>query len=71
MFTDISLRKIDEISNKNVNELKIILANEATSMLHGKAASKKAEQTAKSTFGTGGVGINLPEIKIKKKPPEQ
>ncbi len=66
MFTDISLRKIDEISNKNVNELKIILANEATSMLHGKAASKKAEQTAKKTFVSGSIGEELPTIKINK-----
>ena len=66
MFTDISLRKIDEISNKNVNELKIILANEATSMLHGKAASKKAEQTAKKTFVSGSIGEDLPTIKINK-----
>ena len=66
MFTDISLRKIDEISNKNVNELKIILANEATSMLHGKAASKKAEQTAKKTFISGSIGKDLPTIKINK-----
>ena len=66
MFTDISLRKIDEISNKNVNELKIILANEATSMLHGKAASKKAEQTAKKTFISGSIGKGLPTIKINK-----
>ena len=66
MFTDISLRKIDEISNKNVNELKIILANEATSMLHGKAASKKAEQTAKKTFVSGSIGKDLPTIKINK-----
>ena len=66
MFTDISLRKIDEISNKNVNELKIILANEATSMLHGKAASKKAELTAKKTFISGSIGKDLPTIKINK-----
>ncbi len=67
MFTDISVKKIDEISDKNVNDLKIILANEATSMLHGKAAAKKAEQTAKKTFVSGSIGKELPTIKIKKK----
>ena len=36
--------------NNNINHLKILLANEATAMLHGKSAAKKAEQTAKKTF---------------------
>ena len=51
--------------NKNINNQKILLANEATKILHGSAASKKAEQTAKETFETGGVGSELPEIKIQ------
>ena len=40
-------------------------------MLHGKSESVKAEKTAKVTFGSGGSGFNLPEIKIKKKELEQ
>ena len=65
MFTDLKLKKIEELKNENINKLKIILANEATSMLHGQSASKKAEKTAKTTFEIGGSGANLPEIKIK------
>ena len=42
-----------------------MLANEATKILHGETASKKAEQTAKDTFEGGGLGSDLPEIKIK------
>ena len=34
-------------------------------MLHGVNAARKAENTAKKTFETGGFGIDLPEIKIK------
>ena len=67
MFTDLSLKKIDEIKNNNINELKILLANEATTMLHGESSAKKAEQTAKKTFETGSVGKDLPTIKINKK----
>ena len=67
MFTDLTLKKIDEIKNKNINELKILLANEATAMLHGKPAAKKAEQTAKKTFETGSIGEDLPTIKVNKK----
>ena len=60
MFTDINLDKIEEIKNKNINDLKILLANEATAILHGKKAAHKAEETAKKTFGKGSVGDDLP-----------
>ena len=39
-----------------------MLANEATKILHGETASKKAEQTAKDTFEDGGLSSGLPEI---------
>jgi len=66
MFTDLKIEKINEIKNENINNLKIILANEATSMLHGNAAAKKAEQTAKNTFDEKLVGDDLPFVKIDK-----
>ena len=66
MFTDLSLEKIEELKNKNINQLKIILANEATSMLHGKAATVKAEQTAKDTFEKKSVGKDLPTVILKR-----
>ncbi|MBO6472100.1 MAG: tyrosine--tRNA ligase [Pelagibacteraceae bacterium] len=67
MFTDLSLEKIEKLKNKNINQLKIILANEATSMLHGKASAVKAEQTAKNTFEKKSVGTDLPTLVLKKK----
>ncbi|RPG98866.1 MAG: tyrosine--tRNA ligase [Candidatus Pelagibacter sp. TMED118] len=67
LFTDLDLEAIDNIKSKNINELKIILANEATKMLHGKELSNKAELTAKSTFESGLVGDELPTYKINKK----
>ena len=66
MFTDLNLQKIEEIKNKNINQLKVILANEATAMLHGKAATQKAEQTAKNTFEKKSIGEDLPSINLKK-----
>ena len=51
-------------STKNINDLKIILANEATSILHGKGASKKAERIAEETFKEKKLSQDLPEIKI-------
>ena len=66
-FTEINTKDLVNIceKEKNINNLKILLANEATKILHGEAASKKAEQTAKDTFEKGGLGADLPEIKIK------
>jgi len=68
LFTDLDIEKIDELkNNKDINELKILLANETTAMLHGSKAAKDAEITAKKTFIDKSVGKNLPTIKIKKK----
>ena len=66
-FTEINHSEIEHLyeKEKNINKLKIILANEATKILHGEIASKKAEQTARETFKEKGLSSNLPEIKIK------
>ena len=66
MFTDIELNKIEEIKDKEINDLKVLLANEATSMLHGKKAAQKAEETAKKTFGKVSFGDDLPTINLNK-----
>ena len=65
MFTDKDVSEIESIKDKNINDLKTLLANEATTLLHGKAAAVKASETAKKTFA-GGSGDELPVIKIKK-----
>ena len=65
-FTEIEPEEVKRLLiTKNINKLKILLANEATRILHGKKASKNAEQTASETFESGGIGVDLPEIKIK------
>jgi len=68
-FTEIEPEKIKNIfhEEKNINNLKILLANEATKILHGNEASIKAEQTAKNTFEKGSLSEGLPEVKIKLK----
>ena len=68
-FTEIDTLRINEICNKekNINQLKIILANEATKILHGVKAAKNAEKTAKDTFEGKGFSLNLPEISIREK----
>ena len=67
MFTDLNTEEIDKIKNEDINQLKIKLANETTSMLHGKKAARNSEQAAKEAFSGTSLGSNLPSIKIKKK----
>ena len=64
MFTDLDIREIEKMKNDNINELKTKLANEATSMLHGKKAAKNSEQAAKEAFSGNLLGSKLPSIKI-------
>ena len=67
MFTDLNIEEIENIKNEDINQLKIKLANETTSMLHGKKAAVNSEQAAKEAFSGNSLGSNLPTIKIKSK----
>jgi len=68
LFTDIDLEQIENLKNSNqdINKLKVLLANEATAMLHGSKAAKDSELTAQKTFGDKSIGKNLPVVKVKK-----
>lgn len=66
IFTDINVDEIEIIKNDNINELKILLANKATSMLHGEDEASKCQETAKQTFSENSLGDNLPTIQINK-----
>jgi len=66
-FTDMKIDEIEKIKNKDINELKIILANKTTSMLHGDKDSKNSEKTANEVFSKNILSANLPSIKINKK----
>ena len=67
MFTDLSVDEINKIKDEDINQLKIKLANETTSMLHGKDEALSAEKTAKKTFEENSLGENLPSIDIQLK----
>ena len=66
-FTDLEIEEIKKIENDNINDLKILLANETTSMLHGEDAAKNSEQAAKEAFSGNTLGSSLPSIKIDPK----
>ena len=63
-FTDVELDKINELEKKDINYLKILLANETTSMLHGQKEAKNCEDMAKAAFSGDSSDINLPTKKI-------
>jgi len=68
-FTDLSENEITNLENaegSGINESKVILANAATALCHGKEASEQAHKTAKEVFEKGGVGDSLPEYIINK-----
>jgi len=67
LFTDLSLEdvgKLESLRGAEINQAKIVLATEATAMLHGREAALTAEQTARETFEGGGAGEDLPTLSI-------
>jgi len=58
------VRRLAALEGAEINEAKIILANEATNLLHGKDAAKAAEETARETFEKGGAGADLPTLDL-------
>jgi tyrosyl-tRNA synthetase len=67
LFTDIPLdqiRRLESLPGAEINQAKIALANAATAMLHGEEAARAAEETARTTFGEGGAGEDLPTLSV-------
>ena len=65
LFTDLPLDEIarlEALQGAEINEAKIILANEATALCRGAAAAAEAAETARRTFAEGAAGDALPSI---------
>ena len=66
MFTDINIKEIENKKNDNINDLKVLLANHATSMLHGELKAKECFEQAKKIFSDNSTDEGLPSVKINK-----
>jgi tyrosyl-tRNA synthetase len=67
LFADLPLDEVARLENlpgAEMNQAKIVLATEATAMLHGREAAETARQTAETTFAGGGMGENLPRLSL-------
>ena len=67
LFTELPVDECDRLGalqGAEINEAKIILANEVTTLLHGAEAAAAAEATAREVFEKGGVGDDLPTLTL-------
>ncbi|MGF1640583.1 MAG: tyrosine--tRNA ligase [Rhodospirillales bacterium] len=67
LFTDVPLAEIEaleRLEGAELNEAKVVLANEATRLCHGAEATVAAAETARRTFADGAAGEDLPTIEV-------
>ncbi|HEY2707525.1 MAG TPA: tyrosine--tRNA ligase [Caulobacteraceae bacterium] len=67
LFTELPLDEIARLSalqGAEINEAKKVLANEATTMLHGVNEAMAAELTARLNFEDGKISTNLPTVAV-------
>ncbi len=67
LFTELPMdevRRLGALEGAKINDAKVILANHATTLCHGEAAAKAAENTAQKTFGDKGIVDGLPQAEI-------
>jgi len=67
LYTELPIdecERLGALEGSEINEAKIILANEVTALLHGRAAAQAAHATAREVFEKGGVGDDLPTLAL-------
>ncbi len=67
LFTELPLddcARLGAAQGSAINDAKIVLANEVTALLHGRAAAEAAQATAREVFEKGGVGDDLPTLAL-------
>lgn len=69
LFTELPMDEVKRLAafeGQEINEAKKVLANEATTFLHGADAAQKAEETAKKAFEDRSLGADLPTVEVDK-----
>ena len=66
IFTDLEVEEIESIKDNDINDLKKLLANKATEMLHGSDEAIKSEKIAREAFSGNADSSNLPSINLDK-----
>ena len=67
LYTELPVDECDRLGaleGAEINESKVRLANEVTTLLHGADAAAAAEATAREVFEKGGVGDDLPTLTL-------
>ena len=67
LYTELPVDECDRLGalgGSEINGAKIILANEVTTLAHGRAAAEAAEATAREVFEKGGIGDDLPTLTL-------
>ena len=67
LFTELPITKIDmlsKLSGKEINDAKVILADEATKLCHGVEAANNAKSTSQRTFEANTTGDSLPKYEV-------
>jgi len=67
LFTELpatEIARLEALQGAEINEAKIVLANEATRLCHGAEAAAAAAETARKTFVEGAIGDALPSIDV-------
>jgi len=67
LFTDMPLDEIarlEALEGAEINQAKVVLANEVTKLVRGDEAAHAAEATARETFAGGGAGDDLPTLSV-------
>ena len=67
LYTELPIEECDrlgELEGSEINEAKIVLANEVTTLCHGAKAAATAEATAREVFEKGGMGDDLPTLTL-------
>jgi tyrosyl-tRNA synthetase len=67
LFTDLPLDEIarlEALEGAEINEAKKVLANAATTLLHGPDAAASASEAARTAFEQGGVSADQPTIEV-------